>query len=274
MKFLLLCLILFAVACSKHYPAPVFDAKNKTTNSTTKTAQTPYKQKNYDPNYAAVKKGDSLYSIGFKHNLDYKYLAQINNIPAPYNIYPGQILRLKARKKLAHNTTMKTTPIIIKQLVSKPIIKPVVRPMPTVVKKSTVVKPTSQPLVQAPSANSRWIWPVTGKVISTFSNSDVSRKGIDITSPIGHPVFASNSGTVVYSGDGLLGYGELIIIKHDKNFLSAYAHNSSRLVKEGSKVKQGQQIAKSGKGSDGQGLLHFEIRLNGQPINPLKYLPK
>jgi len=87
-------------------------------------------------------------------------------------------------------------------------------------------------------------------------------------------VYASNNGTVVYSGDGLRGYGELIIVKHSNNLLSAYAHNTSRLVKEGAVVKQGQVIAKSGKGTDGRALLHFEIRKNGQPVNPLIYLPK
>ena len=91
---------------------------------------------------------------------------------------------------------------------------------------------------------------------------------------LGTSVKASNNGTVVYSGDGLRGYGELIIIKHSDNLLSAYAHNSKRFVKEGETVKQGQEIAKSGKGNDGKPLLHFEIRKNGQPVNPVKYLPK
>ncbi|MBL4659615.1 MAG: peptidoglycan DD-metalloendopeptidase family protein [Alcanivoracaceae bacterium] len=118
------------------------------------------------------------------------------------------------------------------------------------------------------------MWPVKGKILSTFSQSDTSRKGIDISSNLGAPVYASNNGTVVYSGDGLRGYGELIIIKHSNNLLSAYAHNANRLVKEGQVVKQGQKIANSGKGTDGRPLLHFEIRKNGQPVNPLLYLPK
>lgn len=367
MKYtLVFIIILFVCSCSKRHPAPVTDAKQERTTqvvTTASTTQSTYNKPKFNPNYTTVNKGESLYSIGFKHSLDYKYLARINNIPAPYNIYPGQILRLKATKTLASNSDIKTTPIIIKKPIiaivkaEQPIYKPVVEPMPTrdtqpinttqdnrvILTNPVVIEPTptspvnttqdttiiatkpfiepmptreikpttkpnnnvvittttkpvikpinkpvvtipvikpapkpriSQPLISAPSSNHRWIWPVTGKIVSTFSNSDVSRKGIDIASPIGKPVFASSDGTVVYSGDGLLGYGELIIIKHQKNFLSAYAYNSSRLVKEGTKVKQGQQIAKSGKGSNGSGLLHFELRLNGQPVNPLKYLPK
>lgn len=307
MKLILIGIVILLVSCSRHYPAPVTDARSKKVRST----QSFPKQKIYKPKFVTVKKGDTLYSIGFSQSVDYKYLAQINNVSRPYHIYPGQVLRLIKKKSTAknkvnntvNNTTIKTHPLKIKKshaqnakivkntnkaVVSTPMTKPLIKPqnkpqikppVKVLAQKSPIIKKTTaKPTVNAnqqvaPRSNSRWIWPVKGKIISTFSTTDVTRKGIDISSPIGKSVYASNNGTVVYSGDGLLGYGELIIIKHSNNLLSAYAHNSSRLVKEGVVVKQGQQIAKSGKGTDGTPLLHFEIRKSGQPVNPMKYLP-
>ncbi len=273
-------------SCSRHKPAPVIDARYKNNNS----AQPLSKQNKYDARYLTVNKGDTLYSIGFSHNLDYKYLARINNIPVPYTIYPGQKLRLKANKASFKNSTVQTHPVSPKKVhknrnlktknnitkkhlpVKKQVQIATVNPKPTN-KPEVKTKPVLSPTV-TPNANSKWVWPVKGKIISTFSASDELRKGINISTNIGKPVHASNHGVVVYSGDGLLGYGELVIIKHSNNLLSAYAHNSSRLVKEGVKVAQGQVIAKSGKGSNGVGLLHFEIRKNGKPVNPLNYLSK
>ena len=287
-------LLLLLSSCSKHYPAPVHDINNNQKPKLLNQKKYPYSDKSLTK--VRVKKGDSLYSIGFSHSIDYKLLASINNIKAPYRIYPGQELSLIAKKTVTPTNKVKTTAIKLKPRIkshTKPIkinqqkpsvintksktnatvkhTKPtnVTRTKPTIVKS----KPIQQP-AQAPQSNSRWIWPVQGRVISTFSNANVSRKGIDIAVKLKHSVVAANNGVVVYSGDGLRGYGELIILKHSNNLLSAYAHNSKRLVKEGDKVSQGQTIAKSGKGTDGRELLHFEIRKNGQPVNPLNYLPK
>ncbi len=285
---LLVCLILllFVTACGRHTPAPVRDIDQVNPRS----SQPLSKQNKYQPKYVVVKKGDTLYSIGFSQSIDYKKLAKINNIGAPYSIYPGQKLRLKPLRTIHAKSGVTTHPVAAKKplksspstktnkdqpvktqhpVTNKVVIKPVVK-KPTV-KPPATTKPKPQ---QAPSSNSRWIWPVTGKVISTFSSKDIARKGIDISVKLDSSVYASNNGSVVYSGDGLRGYGELIIVKHSNNLLSAYAHNTSRLVKEGAIVKQGQVIAKSGKGTDGRPLLHFEIRKNGQPVNPLIYLPK
>ncbi len=281
-------------SCAKHYPAPVNDVNQE---RVIKSSQPMSKQKKFKPKYTTVKKGDTLYSIGFSRSIDYKYLAKINGIKPPYNIYPGQKLRLQANNSLVNNapsvvsnaskasthavklqqpsfkpitvTKPLPKPKVVKKIPSKPLIKAKNKP-PTPVKKSnkiTVIQPVAK-------SNSHWQWPLKGRILSTFLASDIARKGIDIAAQPNTPVLASQNGTVVYSGDGLRGYGELIIIKHSNNLLSAYAHNSSRLVKEGEAVKQGQIIAKSGKGTDGQSLLHFEIRKNGQPVNPLKYLPK
>ena len=118
------------------------------------------------------------------------------------------------------------------------------------------------------------MWPVEGRIISNFKPNDPARKGIDIGGKEGQPVIASASGEVVYSGSGLIGYGELIIIKHSEQLLSAYAHNRKRLVNEGQKVSGGDRIAEMGKNDRSQAMLHFEIRLNGTPKDPLNYLPK
>ena len=118
-----------------------------------------------------------------------------------------------------------------------------------------------------------WRWPSEGKVIAAYMSGDPTRQGIDIGGKTGDPVRSAADGEVVYSGNGLIGYGELIIVKHNANFLSAYGHNRSRLVKEGDKVKAGQAIAEMGASASSRDELHFEIRKNGKPVNPLEYLP-
>ncbi|HFC30447.1 MAG TPA: LysM peptidoglycan-binding domain-containing protein [Oceanospirillales bacterium] len=304
MRLVILCVLVFiSSSCRRHSPAPIKDVyhqQNKTKPQVI-SSQPLSVQNKFKPKYVTVKKGDTLYSIGFAHEIDYKTLAAMNNISAPYAIYPGQKLRLAFKHGSKNSTpsnvsikplTIKKPPtaVVSSKTSTKPIVKPTVKPVvkPTTkpaTKPIQTSKPTSKPITKpitkpvykptiTPNSNKKWIWPLKGKIISTFSSTDMTRKGIDIATTIGTPVYASNHGTVVYSGDGLRGYGELVIIKHSNNLLSAYAHNSSRTVKEGETVKQGQIIAKAGKGTDGKPLLHFEIRLNGQPVNPLKYLPK
>ena len=118
-----------------------------------------------------------------------------------------------------------------------------------------------------------WIWPTSGKVVVTYANGDPTRQGIDIAGELGQPVVAARDGEVVYSGAGLIGYGELVIVKHSPELLSAYGHNRTRLVKEGDKVKAGQTIAEMGKSSSNRVLLHFEVRKNGKPVDPMPLLP-
>ena len=141
--------------------------------------------------------------------------------------------------------------------------------MPTVPVLS--VPPVPKPMPQGTSAL-RWQWPTTGDVIKTY-NMAVGSKGIDITGELGQPVQAVASGKVVYSGSALKGYGELIIVKHDETYLSAYGHNRRRLVKEGDEVRAGQTIGELGVGPEQKPILHFEIRENGKPVDPLRYLP-
>ena len=120
----------------------------------------------------------------------------------------------------------------------------------------------------------KWRWPVDGQLLSRFEAGQPTKQGIDIAGSGGAPVRAAGDGTVVYSGSGLVGYGELIIIKHDEQWLSAYGHNRNRLVNEGAVVKAGQQIAELGRTGASRDMLHFEIRYNGKPVDPLRYLPR
>ena len=167
-----------------------------------------------------------------------------------------------------------------------PAAAPAPPPMPTVAE-APLQKPVSEPPVPKPaplppkpdnipelsSGGVTWRWPSEGKVIAAYVSGEPTRQGIDIGGKAGDAVRAAADGEVVYSGNGLIGYGELIIVKHNANFLSAYGHNRSRLVKEGEKVKAGQAIAEMGASAGSRDELHFEIRKNGKPVNPLEYLP-
>ncbi len=208
----------------------------------------------YDHGYHTVLKGDTLYSIAFRHGVDYKKLARWNRIRSPYTIYAGQRLKLSASQVTSKSYQAKQT---------RKSTKTVVANKPAVTKK-TVSKPIKHD----------WNWPTKGVVIRTYSLSSGGNKGIDIGGKIGQPVLAASSGKVVYSGNGLASYGNLIIIKHSEQFISAYAHNKILFVKEGGEVKRGEKIAELGKTGTSEAKLHFEIRYKGKPVDPIKYLPK
>ena len=118
-----------------------------------------------------------------------------------------------------------------------------------------------------------WHWPTSGKIVETFSPRLGENRGLNIGGKAGQPIKAAGAGLVVYAGEGLKTYGKMVIIKHTDEFLSAYAHNQKMLVKEGTRVSAGQKIATMGRDSSGTALLHFEVRRNGKPTDPLKYLP-
>jgi lipoprotein NlpD len=137
------------------------------------------------------------------------------------------------------------------------------------------VKPKPKPVATVPSAGPlQWRWPTAGRVVERFSAQDRTRNGVKIAGRSGQPILAAEAGRVVYSGSGLIGYGQLIIIKHNKNYLSAYGHNRKILVKEGDQVARGAHIGEMGKPPDDQPLLHFEIRRQGTPVDPLLLLPE
>ncbi len=136
-----------------------------------------------------------------------------------------------------------------------------------------VAAPVTPPAVPSTISAAGWRWPTQGQLIGRFAANDPKRQGIDIAGSAGQPVLAAADGVVVYSGAGLVGYGELIIVKHSDEWLSAYAHNRRRLVAEGSAVKGGQQIAELGRSGTSRDMLHFEVRRNGKPVDPLQVLP-
>lgn len=195
-----------------------------------------------------VQQGDTLYAIAFRYSLNYLQLAAANHIESPYKIFPGDVIYLR----------------------EAPVPKPPVAVMPSGPEKVVKEKPDASvvPFHQP----GPWIWPVKGKVVKSFDNS--LNKGIDIVAAIGSPIRSSKAGTVIYAGSRLKGYGNLIIVRHDSRYLSAYAHNRSILVKEGQSVKQGDVIAELGMSGTESPKLHFEIRLDGKPINPANLLPK
>lgn len=221
-----------------------------------------------------VRKGDSLYSIAWRAGLDYQTLARWNHMRHPFTIYPGQLIRLSPQKK--REATYAVTPKTYKKPAPKPPVNKssVAR---TTAKKSTksVTKPT-KPKKAPPVASGklRWQWPTKGRVLSKFASADASSSGIKIGGRRGQKIVAAEAGEIVYVGSGLIGYGQLIIVKHNNKYLSAYGHNSNLLVKEGDRVKRGQHISNMGMTNQGKALLYFEVRRYGKPVNPLAYLPR
>jgi len=283
------------VGCStaNYSPAPVTSVQGYKTELKSRISTSTYR----------VKKGETLYAIAWRSNQDFKHLAALNNIPNPYQIYPGQVLKLTG--KIPKSSYKKPTPVKVAKTASKKPTKtsvkapsrPLAKPAPTktvVAKAKPPVKTkppvkAKPPVVKAPKPsvakvskpkavnNNKlsWAWPTSGKLISTYSSSKTGQQGVNIAGSLGRNVLASEAGRVVYSGNGLRGYGNLIIIKHNDDYLSAYAYNQKLLVKEQQWVKSGQKIASMGNTGPNSGAeLYFEIRYRGKPVNPMRYLPK
>ncbi len=217
-----------------------------------------------NPGYHTVKRGETLYSIAWKYGLDYRQLAAANGVRYPYTIHAGQRLSLTPPATIASKpaTAPKPKPpSSTSSTAPKPVAKPAPRPVP-------------KPAPAMPANRDPWSWPANGKVVETFSTSGRVNKGIDIAGQRGQPVQSTRSGKVVYAGTGVAGYGNLIIIKHDETYLSAYAHNERILVNEGATVKAGQKIAEMGDSGTDRVMLHFEIRREGKPVDPLGFLPR
>ena len=210
-----------------------------------------------------VRPGDTLYSIAFRNQVDFRDLAVWNDVGPDFLIHPGQILRLTAPEvKTADGGGITTTPMR--------------RPAPAASASAPAARPAAPPPppeIKPLPANFKWRWPTDGAVVKEFGGEGVGGKGIDIGGRLGQPVVASAPGKVVYSGSALKGYGELIIIKHDDVHLSAYGYNRKRLVEEGATVAAGQPIAELGFGPEQKPVLHFEVRKKGKPVDPAGYLP-
>ena len=255
---LLLCTALL-VGCATPTRAPVVSRDQ------------PPRQIEQRPDFHRVKRGETLYAIAWRYGLDFRVLAYWNAITRPYTIYPGQRLRLS--RPPAPRVAKARAP---KPKSSKKSVAPVKKP-PQKPNNKVASKPASKPVSKSPSKPPRsklaWRWPARGKIAQRFSPRDKVRNGIKISGRLGQPVLASESGKVVYAGSGLIGYGRLVIIKHNKNYLSAYAHNRKLLVREGQEVTRGESIAEMGNNGNWP-MLHFEIRRNGKPVDPLKLLPR
>lgn len=197
-----------------------------------------------------VRRGDTLYSIAFRHGLDYRELARWNGIAPPYLIAPGQVLTLAGPGATATAAAPDGT--------------------------RTASAERAPPAVAAPSgpvAPLRWARPVTGRVLAGFRAGGSATKGIDFDGRRGDAILAAADGRVVYAGSGLAGYGKVIIVKHDERWLSAYAHLDEFVAQEGEHVQRGQRIAAMGLGPGQRPMLHFEIRLDGRPVDPVRLLP-
>ena len=223
---------------------------------------------------ALVRKGDTLYRIATTHGVSPLDLATWNRIPPPYTIYPGRRLRLTPPGARRTDPPRRNNPPPVAGTPTRP---PATRPSAgTPTTKPPVATPTRPPMQPQPPVNAAfaWRWPADGAIVGRFAAGDPTRQGIDIAGKSGAPVRAAADGVVVYSGAGLVGYGELIIVKHDEQWLSAYGHNRARLVNEGQRVNAGDQIAEMGRSGASRDMLHFEIRYNGKPQDPLLALPK
>jgi lipoprotein NlpD len=220
-----------------------------------------------------VRRGDTLHAIAFNFGLDWRDVAAWNGISSPYIIYPDQELRLSPPARSAVSTRPARSPGSSQTRAAPKSTATVPTPPPASSPNRGSGSATKAP-VAAASDPSAWRWPAEGRLLSGFKANDPARNGIDIAGKEGQSVVASAAGEVVYSGSGLIAYGELIIIKHSERLLSAYAHNRKRLVQEGQRVKAGQRIAEMGRNDRNQAMLHFEIRRDGRPQDPLRYLPK
>ncbi|WP_455366661.1 peptidoglycan DD-metalloendopeptidase family protein [Kaarinaea lacus] len=219
--------------------------------------------------YHFVEPGETLYSISWAYGHDYREVAQWNEIPPPYVVKRGQRLRVapppaqlaKTSKNRINNNQLSNSGRANKETKG-------------VADKQVVNKASSQ---EAFINNKilEWRWPTRGgKVIQKFDPRNPGKQGVDVAGQFGQPIYAAAPGQVVYSGGGLSHYGKLIIVKHNETFLSAYAHNKRLLVKEGEMLKSGQLIAEMGSTGTNKTKLHFEIRRDGKPVDPLRYLPK
>ncbi|GAB5412963.1 MAG: peptidoglycan DD-metalloendopeptidase family protein [Congregibacter sp.] len=279
-----LCLFasMFIVACGSRAPAPIVDhsARSEAPIASTYT----------------VLSGDTLYAIAFRYGLDLEGLAAANRIARPYTIFPGQRLVLveAAPNRVARTASGQAN----SPDTQSPSAPSAAAPRPKAERSSADSGGTSQPSTASaepvvpkvtdppatPKATraakpnppnvsvSGWRWPARGRLTRGFDGD--LHKGIDISGKRGDPILASAAGRVVYAGSGIAGYGLMLIIRHNDTYLSAYGHNDSLLVSEGEDVSAGQRIAKRGSSGTDTVKLHFEIRRQGRPIDPLRLLPK
>ena len=299
-------LVILLTGCSfqADHPAPVDSLSSNNYNPR-------YHKGSLKTNKYKVKKGDTLYSIAWGAGRNFVDLAHSNHLAAPYTIYPGQTLTLIPTTKKHASTPVGKSKIYVNSVQTKSISQPykssknnpkstTIKPVNTSKSVAVVaaaktkkdldhkVKPaysvtTTQQSVNQGSRSAienlprqvhQWHWPVRGRIIKYFSASEQGNQGIKIAGKRGNIIKAAADGRVVYAGNALRGYGNLVIIKHNDDFLSAYAHTDKIMVKEKQYVSVGQTVATMGSTGANQVMLHFEIRYHGKSVNPLRYLPK
>jgi lipoprotein NlpD len=254
---LLLCALL--AACAGNAPAPIVDHSAPGASER--------------PSTYRVLRGDTLFSIAFRYGLDYRRLAAANNIAPPYTIYAGQPLLLAEADPPAPRPIQKK---------AAPVAKPSPAGAPTEGSATPAASPQRRPAAAAtvPAAAaaadnrpvSAWRWPAAGRVARRFDGA--RHKGIDIDGERGDEIRAVAGGRVVYAGSGIAGYGLMLIVRHNDEYLSAYGHNDVLLVEEGDSVRPGQLVARMGSSGTDSVKLHFELRRRGRPVDPLQLLPR
>ena len=287
-----LCVVLLA-ACASTVPAP-FENRSQSPGSPVSSAGA-----SSGAGYYTVQKGDTLYSIAMRHNQDYREIAAWNNLADAAVISVGQVLRVQPPETMA-GPGVSIAPVTVGSITEQPLDnnlkrEPLVNKEPysdaayakaqgTTAPAAPAATTATTPVTAAPAAATppaaaapaatassvTWAWPAKGKTVGNFT----STKGIDIAGQAGDPILAAADGKVVYAGSGLRGYGQLVIIKHNETYLTAYAHNRKILVKEGQEVKRGVRIAEMGNTDSDSVKLHFEVRKQGKPVEPLDFLPK
>lgn len=269
---ILLCLLLTVSGCGTNSsPAPVDSWQSRKQAGRSLQADT-----------YQVKSGDTLFSIAFRNGMDYRSLARLNHIAEPYKIYVGQVLVVSNNNNDVA-VVQKSGPTRLRPNKNHSISNS----SGAASKSAKVVAPQNQKRygqnervaepekTESSTINGnvrQWHWPVKGPILAKFSSQEHGNKGLDIGGALGTPVKAAAAGQVVYAGNALRGYGNLIIIKHNDDFLSAYAHNHRLLVKERESVAAGQTIAEMGNSDADRIQLHFEIRYRGKSVDPLRYL--
>lgn len=234
------------------------------------------------PGYYSVKPGDTLLRIGLDHGQSAKDITRWNNLENPNRIEVGQILRIEppiptapVAAVPAPTAPVASAPVSASSgVVTKPVAVATANPVVTPV--APIGAPDKPPTASASTNGAaddevNWMWPANGSILAGFD--EVKNKGLDIGGKAGEPVLAAADGRVVYVGAGLRGYGNLIILKHNNTYLTAYAHNQTLLIKEDQSVRRGQKIAEMGSSDADRVKLHFEVRRQGKPVDPAKYLP-
>jgi lipoprotein NlpD len=245
--------VLSACSTPRTTPATVVDRSRMDSPTSTATVPTP-------PGYYRVKRGDTLIRIALDQGQSYRDIVRWNNLTDPNLIEVDQLLLVRPPAG---------------KMTVKPLTSAAATPAPQKNADQRMAEPAAEPKIEAvkpdaPPPGIRLSWPAKGKVVEDFV--DGKNKGIDIAGKLGDPIQAASDGRVVYAGNSLRGYGNLVIVKHDNTYLTAYAHNRNLLVKEGDAVRKGQKIAEMGDTDANSVRLHFELRVNGKPVDPLPFL--